>query len=463
MSLSVRGRLFLISTALTLALIALGLGLIRWSFVHGEASGFAHDNRTVDALVSGLAQARDQHGSWRFLPRSEAMRVDWLRRRILADAAAAADPMAATLADRLVLEDATGHRLLGTEPARALVAVASLDRRRWTIPAHEGIAGYLTLTVPRDPDDALTVAFLIKRQRSLAVLGGWALALSALAALIVSGTLRRPLRELVAGAHALTRGELGTRLAATRGDELGELARSFNALAARLEANAVSRQQWIADTSHEFRTPLAVLQAQVEAMQDGVLPLSPQTLAAMAPQIASLQALVDDLDQLSRGDTGRMEMALEPIDAWAVFRQTWDDFADRLHARGLHARLSPPSRPARVRGDAERLRQVLRNLLENTARYTARGGSAHLHAHVDADAVRVCLDDSAPGVEATDLPRLGERFFRVDASRSREHGGRGLGLALARQIVEAHGGTLRFEASPAGGLRATIRLPREPA
>jgi two-component system sensor histidine kinase BaeS len=269
------------------------------------------------------------------------------------------------------------------------------------------------------------------------------------------------LRALVDGARRLGRGELDARIDARRRDEFGELARSFNDLGARLEAAARSRRQWIADTSHELRTPLTVMQAQVEAMQDGIRPPDPAGLAGMAAQIGALRRIVDDLDQLARGDDGTLELQLVRLDFWAVAVDAWEGFSDRLRGQGLERRLSPPRGPAIGMGDPNRLGQVLRNLLENSARYTAPGGCVVLSGAIESAHLVLQLDDSAPGVPDAMLGRLGERFFRADASRSREHGGSGLGLALSRQIVEAHGGRLAFDSSPLGGVRARIELPLE--
>ena len=179
----------------------------------------------------------------------------------------------------------------------------------------------------------------------------------------------------------------------------------------------------------------------------------------MAAQIVSLQTLVADLDQLARGDIGALSLRLQQLDLWEIARSGWDAFEDRLLGCGLTAQLLPPAEPAVGMGDGARLGQVVRNLLENSARYTAPGGRVVLSGTVEAAQLHLRLDDSSPGVPESDLARLGERFFRVEASRSRAQGGSGLGLALSRQIVEAHGGRLDFAASPLGGLHVSVRLP----
>ncbi|AXK72162.1 HAMP domain-containing protein [Lysobacter sp. TY2-98] len=460
-----RVRLFVIGVASMLLVGIIGLALIRWSFAGGARQPLDYETDEVNAIVAVLSATFDAAGGWKALPATSAARDAWWRATIARAVETSPTPpgrATSTLADRAALTDASGRLLAGTQPGAPLVMLASIDRRTWTIPSRHGIAGHLTVALPRNPDDALTIAVLMQKQRHLTVLALIGIALSALAAGMVATSLRRPIHALLEGARRLGRSEFDTQIDARRRDEFGQLARSFNELGARLKANAGSRRQWIADTSHELRTPLAVLKAQLEAMQDGIRPLSQASLASMEAQIASLQSLVGDLDQLSRGDTGALHLEREPLDPWTIAKTTWDDFAERMRERGLDARIVPPTSPAVAVADPARLRQVIRNLVENSARYTATGGSVTMTGDVEASHFRLHIDDSAPGVPATDLPRLGERFFRVDASRSREHGGSGLGLALARQIVEAHGGRLEFSASPLGGLRATLSLPLVP-
>lgn len=457
-------RLFLMCLLSMAIAAALALGLARWGLSDGTRHLAAGEARRIESVVRDLSVRFDDNGDWRFLPAERGARTKWLRSR-LAQTGPHGDfgDELSTLGQRIALTDASGRRLAGDSPNRVLVALASIDQRRWTIPSRLGVAGYLSIAVPRDPDDALTVAFLIQKQRGLALLAVLGTALAALAAAAVAASFRRPLQALVGGARRLAGGDFDARIAADRRDEFGELADSFNELGARLSAASHSRRQWIADTSHELRTPLAVLQAQVEAMQDGIRPLTHAGLEPMRAQVNALRALIDDLDQLARSDVGTLGIQREPLDFWAVAEAASHDFDNRLRQLGLELRLRPPTRRASGIGDAGRLGQVFSNLLENSARYTAAGGCVSLAGEVEGGQVRIDLDDSAPAVPDAVMHRLGERFFRVDASRSRDHGGSGLGLALSRQIVEAHGGRLTFATSPLGGLRVCVTLPLGPA
>jgi two-component system sensor histidine kinase BaeS len=215
----------------------------------------------------------------------------------------------------------------------------------------------------------------------------------------------------------------------------------------------------VADTSHELRTPLAVLRAQLEAIQDGVRTAGPDTVDAMLCQVLSLNKLIDELYALARADVGALDVKLEPLDLWQLACAQARAFEARLQAAGLALELGPTPQRSIVMADPDRMRQVLDNLLENSLRYTAAGGRVVLRAQTDSAALILHLDDSAPGVPDDAIPQLAQRFYRVDASRSRAHGGAGLGLALCRRLLEAQGGTLRFAHSPIKGLRATIAFP----
>jgi two-component system sensor histidine kinase BaeS len=206
-----------------------------------------------------------------------------------------------------------------------------------------------------------------------------------------------------------------------------------------------------------------VLRAQLEAIEDGVRSADPATVAAMLRQVLALNKLIDQLYALARADVGALDCQRAPLDVWALACDTAGSFADRLRAAALALEIgaAPPAAP--VLGDADQLRQVFANLFENAARYTAAGGRVALHARAIDGRFSIVIEDSAPGVPDDALTRLGERFYRVDAARSRAQGGAGLGLALCRRILDAHGAGLAFDRSPLGGLRATLSFALEQA
>jgi two-component system sensor histidine kinase BaeS len=360
------------------------------------------------------------------------------------------------LPERITLLDAAGHYLAGR------VAGSEAGEQR-PVQAGGMTVGYLRVARVMRPGDALAAAFLDQLKAGLLAIVLASLVLSALAAVLLAAHFRQPIRRLAAGAQALAAGRFDTRLVAGRSDELGELAHHFNQLAQRLDTMESSRRQWVADTSHELRTPLAVLRAQLEAIEDGVRSADPATVAAMLRQVLALNKLIDQLYALARADVGALDCQRAPLDVWALACDTAGSFAERLRAAALALEIgaAPPAAP--VLGDADQLRQVFANLFENAARYTAAGGRVALHARAIDGRFSIVIEDSAPGVPDDALARLGERFYRVDAARSRAQGGAGLGLALCRRILDAHGAGLAFDRSPLGGLRATLSFALEQA
>ncbi len=360
------------------------------------------------------------------------------------------------LQDRVSLLDAAGSYLAGRRPGNEPSARRAIVASGQTI-------GYLVVAKAERPSDAMAGAFQKQMQDSLLIILGASLALSALAAVLLASHFRQPILRLADGARELAEGKYDTRLAVARSDELGELAHTFNLLAQKLDQVEASRRQWVADTSHELRTPLSVLRAQLEAVQDGVRPASAEGTAAMLRQVLSLNKLIDQLYALARADVGAIDYQREALDLHQLAGEQAAAFADKFAAAGIGFEQAPPSGSCLLQGDPERLRQVMANLLENCIRYCGDHAQVALSVRGDDDVVELLLDDSGPGVPEAALARLGERFYRVEGSRSREHGGAGLGLALSRRIVDAHGGTIAFARSARGGLQVRLQLPKSAA
>jgi len=327
--------------------------------------------------------------------------------------------------------------------------------------------GYLLVKKTTTQPDQFATEFLQSYGRTIAMIGILSVLLSAIAASLLAMHFRRPIRHLADGAKQLSEGRYSTRLHMTRSDELGELSDSFNALAEKLEQAEISRKQWVADTSHELRTPVSVLRAQIEALQDGVRTTSPENIALLLRQVMSLNKLIDDLYALARADIGERVFHFQPLCLNELIDEVLDSFSEKLVRAQLTLTTTYQNQTkekVNLKADSERLRQVFINLLENSVRYTASGGHIHLTIAQKSEAptsyIVVTLDDSAPGVPEHALKNLSERFFRTESSRNRQHGGSGLGLALCRRIIEAHGGSIHFSHADLGGLRVLIQLPQ---
>ncbi len=350
----------------------------------------------------------------------------------------------------------------GEESVSAVVAVSGTD---WLLIGHDDMA------------EALAV---FQGTRAL-VVGATplvALFLIAITLLILRGFLK-PLTDSARGIHRMATGEAPLRpLPVVRLDEVGDLAQGFNILLARLEAMTEQKvaaerlraaekermesllRQWMADTSHELRTPIAVLRAQIEAIQDGIFAADAKRLGLLHGEVMGMERLVGELFTLARSDIGQLDSRFEPVEVAGLIDDTVGLFRERYATAGLTIDWTLPEGEARVNGDAARLRQVFANLLENSLRYTDAGGRLRIVRDIDDDTVTLLFDDSPPGVPTEALSKLFDRFFRVDVSRSRALGGSGIGLALCHSLIAAHGGSATASHSPFGGLRIALRLPR---
>ena len=284
--------------------------------------------------------------------------------------------------------------------------------------------------------------------------------LAALATFPLARGLLAPVKRLVEGTHRLAAGDFTTRVAVSSSDELGRLAQDFNQLASTLERNQQMRRDLMADISHELRTPLAVLRGELEAIQDGVRKFTPDSVTSLQAEVATLTKLVDDLHQLSMSDEGALAYQKTSVDIITLLEVAAGAFRERFASRGLTIAVSLPEN-ATVFGDGDRLMQLFNNLLENSLRYTDRGGRLLISASQTGRRIILDFADSGPGVSDQQLERLCERFYRAEGSRNRASGGSGLGLAICVNIVAAHGGTLRADHSPFGGVSIKVELPLE--
>lgn len=347
------------------------------------------------------------------------------------------------------------------DEANSYLAGKTLEQRpfgRRALYFQDKLIGHLQVQKSTLPSDEMARDFLQEQADTIAIIVVISISLSGLAAMLLALHFRRPIHRLVDGARLLADGRFTTRLDAQRSDELGELANSFNQLAEKLAQAEQSRRQWVADTSHELRTPVAVLRAQLEALQDGIRPVNSENIALMLRQVLSLNKLIDELYSLAKADVGTLQYQMQEMDLWTLIKEESSNFQDRISKAELQLTLIAAPQCGRILGDSERLRQVIHNLLENSVRYTHRGGVIRISADSDQQFLLIHIEDSAPEVPHAALTRLGERFYRLDSSRSREHGGSGLGLALCSRILEAHQATITFSASELGGLHVKLRF-----
>ncbi len=352
---------------------------------------------------------------------------------------------------RVTLSDADGAFVAGRPDPPDDAAVVEV---RWD----GAVVGRLRLARLPRLIGGLDTTFAAAQRRDALIAGGSVLAVALLLALALARRLLAPIRALAQGTLRLAAGDYAFRVDARRRDEFGALAADFNHLAASLETHREQRRRWGADIAHELRTPISVLRGEIQALQDGVRPVSAEALASLHAECERLTALVEDLYQLALTDAGALEYRFETLSLAPLLQEAADlhrsAFADAGFALDVELAEAAP-----VRADARRVAQLIDNLLGNARRYTDAPGRVRLELRGDGDRVRVSVEDTAPGVPDAALPRLFDRLYRVEDSRDRASGGAGLGLAICRAIVEAHGGRIEALHSPLGGLRVEIDLP----
>jgi two-component system sensor histidine kinase BaeS len=415
----------------------------------------------LDTLQPRLAAAYRQHGSWDFLRNSPKTWFDLLGPRVAgtrqeSESAGPGlqgepDPDLTGLNLRVSLLDDQRRLIIGSfriGPPSSLRPIA-VDGRT---------VGWLALLPFQEVTSGAGRRFLDEQLRASWVIAGAALLLAALVAWLLSRMVLAPVKRIAGATRQLASGDYATRVPPGARDELGALAQDFNALALTLGRNEALRRDFMSDVSHELRTPLAVLRGELEAVEDGLRPLSPELVASLQEEVATLGKLVDDVYELSLSDVGALSYRMAPVDVAALLRASLAGFAPRFTAQRIEVTLAAPER-ALCLADPDRLRQLFNNLLENTLRYTDAGGRLAVRADLGAGQLTLRFDDSAPGVPADKLAQIFERFFRADPSRKRANGGAGLGLAISRNIVEAHRGSIAAGASELGGVRMTVTLP----
>lgn len=350
------------------------------------------------------------------------------------------------LSSRLGLYD-TQQRFVVGEPATNGVSFRP-------ILVNKTVVGYLGLKPVLEQADALSINFFSQQKRYLLLIYLSSFMASLVAALLLATYFKAPIQRLLHATKVLARGNFEHQVAIKRNDELGDLSQQLNKLAMMLNQHEQSRRQWVADTSHELKTPLAVLQAQIEAVQDGIREATPQHLQSMMSQVQSLKKLTQDLSDLAQADAQQLRCYVSIIDPWPLVEQQLADFQAKFDQANLI--VSSQGFGCEFALDADRFKQIVLNLLSNSVRYTLAQGKIQISTEQTAQYWRLCIDDSPLGLTDQQLAHLGERFYRVDDSRTRGTGGTGLGLALSCKLAQAMGGQLCFKHSALGGLRAEL-------
>ncbi|MBE0365543.1 two-component system, OmpR family, sensor histidine kinase BaeS [Pseudoalteromonas ulvae UL12] len=369
-------------------------------------------------------------------------------------------------AQRLMFKSASGELILGA-PSMAKAALWLALKSGDDAPSTAGtgeLLGYLGIENGSRMNAKFDALFAQQQSRQFSYIAVIVLVLSFVMALPFSRFLVKPILILRAKARDLANGHYDFQLTAKNSDEIGELVKDINRLAQTLNANRRSQRQWIADISHELRTPIAVIRAELEGMMDGIIALDAAAIASLHEEMARLTRLVDDLHQLSLADKGALTYTFKSVNLLTLLNKVLAKHQGGLTKQGF-AVTPLTGAGSNIQGDPERLMQLFDNLMQNTLRYTdstpASPGQLAISVHESSQSITVLWQDSAPTVAAEKLPQLFERLYRIEDDRNRATGGSGLGLAICRSIVCAHQGRIQAEPSDLGGVTIKVEFAKE--
>lgn len=470
MKIGITHRLFLSILAATCLTVLCMFFIMQWSINRGFLQYLKSlDHGKLEQMGSVLEKAYSDHGSWDFLRDDQRFWAGRLLKARLGDVPFGRDknfekdrhtppfppPPGGALRPRLpfIVLDADRNPLLGEGADTKGVHFEPIVHNNITV-------GYIGLLSPKEFLHPLQVEFL-KGQKTALMLSALGMVL---AVIILSFPLARhlvrPIRAIAAATRDLASGEYTARAAVASSDELGQLARDFNSMALILEKNEKARRQWVADISHELRTPLAVLRGEIEALLEGIRSTTPEAIRSLHSEALRLHRLVDDLYQLALSDLGALTYHKENLDLSEVLRDAIENYRPDFELKGITLQSSiPEDRESNAFADPERLRQLFANIMDNSLKYTDPGGTLLICLGCMNGEAAIDFEDSAPGVSEGELSKVFDRLFRVEESRNRSSGGAGLGLAICRNIVEAHEGTISADPSPLGGIRIRVSMP----
>ncbi|MGH2518169.1 MAG: sensor histidine kinase [Chloroflexota bacterium] len=420
---------------------------------------------SVGVLANYVAVARFDAFFQRDIQQRDARLVgafshEYLFEHNWANAGDAVQRFALLTGERLVLVDAKGAVLADSASGRiGQQAAANWHRPEpiWVGSQQVGTL-YVNPTLPSGTESQQEGRVLANVNRSLLLGLLVAAAVSLLVSFVAARTIGRQMASLIDVARQIGKGDLSPR-ARTVSGELGELAVAINGMAADLQRGLRLRQQMVADVAHELRNPLQNINGYLEALKDGVTAADEHTLNILSSESNVLRQLVDDLQDLSLAESGAMAIELEPVRVEEQVGAVVSSMQPRADERRVALSNDLPPELPPVRADARRLRQVISNLVSNALKYTQSGGRVWLTAAVENGHVELIVADNGSGVGQRDQERIFERFYRVDPARARATGGAGLGLTIAKELVQAMHGSIGVRSQPVHGSEFWVRLP----
>lgn len=478
MRLSISQKLNLSFLGLTLLVLIATLGLARWSFERGFldyvnaleqtrlerigrdlelqylADGESWATLTSERFVALLVKSAPREPFHRDSRPPEAPpHIDESGDRRPSKERRPPPPRKGELGPPTALFDSTGQQIAG---ARLGSRVA--EYVRVPVVVRGTTVGELRSEPRRQLDSPLETEFSRQQMSTSVVIGIVSLALALSVSLLLARALLAPVRRMITGVARLSSGDYSGQLNKSRTDELGQLMSDLDRLANVLEQSRSSRRRWLADISHELRTPLTVLVGEIEALKDGVRSFDQQQIHSLDEEVQRLRHLIDDLYELSLSDVGGLRYEFTTVDLKDCLEAAIGTIRKRASERGIELLVNSDT-DILVNADAKRMHQLFRNLIENSLAYTDSPGRVEVAVTRDVEHAVIEIQDTPPGVTDAECEKLFEPLYRIDASRSRSTAGAGLGLAICRNIVEAHGGVISASPSGLGGLCMRIEIP----
>jgi len=321
------------------------------------------------------------------------------------------------------------------------------------------IIGWVTLNKHSFQTNPITNLYLSKQLEVNYWVGSIGVVIAAIFSYFLSRHITAPITRLSQGAEQIAQRDFSTRIKVSTNDEFRDLANSVNNISKALDKFDTQQKQWLMDISHELRTPLTILDGELEALSDGVSPLNNQAIHSLQEEVTLIMRLVHDLHDLTVIDKIAFECQQDDINLTELISQQLNKFSVKFTNKNIALVKLFLKEDIFVKGDQARLCQVIQNILENGLRYINTPGSLKVTSEISQQMVYLCFHDSGPGVAKTALPKLFNRLYRTDDSRNRKTGGAGLGLAICKNIIEAHSGEIYATQNIYGGLSIHIHLP----
>jgi signal transduction histidine kinase len=454
------------------AVLAIALGAVAF-FLSRVVSYEIHDvlsrraERPPDLAPVGrqLAEDRLRLGDWRTAQPLLAESGRRLRRELLLAGAdgrfVAATSPAASYAEIRVADGGRKLEVVRRSAHGRTGELVLVEPWRLALTSPEGTPLGILFALPPAPAplEAGAAQSIGRVQRALLLAALAAGTAGLLLTFAIARRILRPVEALTAAARRMEAGDLGQRVDARGRDEIGDLARAFNAMAERRATAERLRRDLVTDVAHELRSPVTNLRCQIEALQDGLVTPGQESLASLAEEVDLLATLIDDLQDLALAEAGQLALDPSPLVLAAEIDRAVSALRPRLLEKDLTIETDLPTDLPDVHADALRLAQILRNLLGNALTHTPPGGTIRLRGRAVDHEVEVTVEDTGPGIPLEHLPFLFERFYRTDPSRSRATGGAGLGLAIVKQLTAAHGGRVWVDSEPGRGATFGFTLP----